>query len=101
MKNIERAMNNSSKLPMKFIQQCRLNIICADGCIPNDKLLKQTVFIQKFGWVPLTVLDAMKYIVVDVECAENFFALVSVVPRKFRILPFYEAGDFILRSIMR
>lgn len=86
---------------MKFIQQCRLNIICADVCIPNDKLLKQTVFIQKFGWVPLTVLDAMKYIVVDVECVENFFALVSVVPRKFKILPLYEAGDFILRSIMR
>ena len=87
---------------MKFIQQCRLNVICADGCIPNDKLLKQTVFIEGLGGqVPLTVLDAMKYIVVDVECAENFFALVSVVPRKFKILPLYEAGDFILRSIMR
>lgn len=87
---------------MKFIQQCRLNVICADGCIPNDKLLKQTVFIEGLvGQVPLTVLDAMKYIVVDVECLENFIASVSVLPRKFRILPVREVGDFILRSIMR
>ena len=87
---------------MKFIQQCRLNVICADGCIPNDKLLKQTVFIEGLGGqVPLTVLDAMKYIVVDVECLENFSAAVSVLPRKFRIRQPREVGDFILRSIMR
>ena len=87
---------------MKFIQQCRLNVICADGCIPNDKLLKQTVFIEGLvGQVPLTVLDAMRYIVVDVECLENFSAAVSVLPRKFRILQPREVGDFIIRSIMR
>ena len=86
---------------MKVIQQCRLNVICADGCIPNDKLLKQTVFIEKRGWVRLTVLDAMKYIVVDVECSEDFCASASALPRKFRILPFREVGEFILRSIMR
>ena len=86
---------------MKVIQQCRLNVICADVCIPNDKLLKQTVFIEKRGWVRLTVLDAMKYIVVDVECFENFCASASALPRKFRILPIPEVGDFILRSIMR
>ena len=95
-------MNNQSKLPMKFIQG-RLNVICADDCIPNDKLLKQAVVIERLSNVPvpLTRLKTIQYIVIDVECVETFFALVSALPRKFRILPIHEVGDFTLRSIMR
>ena len=50
-------------------------VICADACIPNDKFIKQTVFIEKLGWVCLTDINLMKYVVVDKECAENLFAV--------------------------
>ena len=85
---------------MKSIQQCRLIVICADACIPDDKLIKQTVFVERLGWVPVTHLHSMKYVVVDIESAENFFAAFSTLPRALRILPFYEVGEFTLRSIM-
>ena len=86
---------------MKSIQQCRLTVICADACIPNDKLMKQTTFIKKLGWVPVTHLSAMKYIVVDIECLENFDAAFVTAPRDHgRLHPFYEVGEFTLRSIM-
>ena len=85
---------------MKSIQQCRLIVICADACIPDDKLIKQTVFIEELGWVPVTHLRTQKYVVVDIDCAENFFAAFSTLRRSLRILPFYEVGEFTLRSIM-
>ena len=85
---------------MKSIQQCRLNVICADACIPDDKLIKQTVFIEELGWVPVTHLRTQKYVVVDIDCAENFFAAFSTLRRSLRIMPFYEVGEFTLRSIM-
>jgi hypothetical protein len=87
---------------MKFIQQCRLSVICADDCIPNDKFLKQTVFIENLCHepVPLTILKAMQYIVVDVECSENFLAAVAALPSKLRIKPIFEVGKFTLISIM-
>ena len=85
---------------MKSIQQCRLIVICADACIPDDKLIKQTVFVERLGWVPVTHLHSMKYVVVDIECAEKFLDAFSGLRRRFRILPFYEVGEVTLRSIM-
>ena len=88
---------------MKFIQQCRLNVLCADDCIPTDKFLKQTVVIERLGNVPvpLAQLPPIKYIVIDVECFEIFCARACALPRSLHILPMYEVGDFTLRSIMR